>query len=161
MGDPITSIKTSDELNDWRTNLAQQIIVHEILTNGFGWDPNKKLVHAEKSSHKVATFKYKAFSYYEDLCLVYRKDCANGNDAEGLADAADDIARNEEINNMDEQDVNNTQTMGDMEANNINFMSFSQASQMPQSRSDGSSKERERALKFLMILEKQLKRLHY
>ncbi|PON90591.1 hypothetical protein TorRG33x02_136460 [Trema orientale] len=92
-------------------------------------------------SHKeVVPFKHKAFPYYEDLCLLFGKDRATGNDADGLADAVDDIARSEANNDINGHDVNNTQPMGDAEADDLEFMSFSQASQIPQSRSDESSK---------------------
>ncbi|PON98322.1 Myb/SANT-like domain containing protein [Trema orientale] len=140
-----------------KTLKAQFYIVYEILTgpncSGFGCDADRKLVYAEKPvwdaylpSHKETTpFKHKAFPYYEDLCLVFGKDRAIGNDTEGLVDAVDDIARTEANNDMNEHDVNNTQPRVDTEADNLEFMSFSQASQIPQSRSDGSSKRKRKS----------------
>ncbi|PON78101.1 hypothetical protein TorRG33x02_239380 [Trema orientale] len=120
-----------------KTLKAQFYIVHEMLTglncSGFGCDADRKLMYAEKlvwdaylQSHKEATpFKHKAFPYYEDLCLVFGKDRATGNDAEGLADTIDDIARTEVNNDMNKHDVNNTQPRVDTEADNLEFMSFS------------------------------------
>ncbi|PON94180.1 Myb/SANT-like domain containing protein [Trema orientale] len=141
-----------------KTLKAQFYTVHEMLTSlnysGFGWDADRKLVYAEKpvwdaylQSYKdTAPFKHKAFPYYEELCMVFGKDRATGNDADGLADAVDDIARTEANNDMDEHDINNAQpNMGDAEADNLEFMSFSQASQVPQSRSDGSSKRKRKS----------------
>ncbi|PON49185.1 hypothetical protein PanWU01x14_231740 [Parasponia andersonii] len=47
---------------------------------------------------------------------------------------------------MDEYDINNAQSnMRDAEADNIEFISFSQASQVPQSRLDGSSKRKRKS----------------
>ncbi|POO03065.1 hypothetical protein TorRG33x02_011260 [Trema orientale] len=141
-----------------KTLKAQFCTVYEMLTgpncSGFRWDADMNLIYAEKlvcnaylQSHKdVAPFKHKAFSYYKELCMVFGKDRATGNDAEGLVDAVDDIARTEANNDMEEHNINNPQpNIGDIEADNLGFMTFSQASQVPQSRSDGSSKRKRKS----------------
>ncbi|KAL5570021.1 hypothetical protein UlMin_026596 [Ulmus minor] len=132
---------------------SQFYVVHEMLTDpscsGFGWDSDRKMVTAEKpiwdaylQSHKdVAPFKTKAFPFYDELCVVFGKDRATGKDAENVADAAEEIIR-EASNDIFEENINNNESMAYVDAENGEFMSFSQAPQFPQSKSDGSSKKK-------------------
>ncbi|KAH9735880.1 Myb DNA-bind 3 domain-containing protein [Citrus sinensis] len=65
--------------------------------SGFGWDPDKKIVTAEKAMwdayiHTV-NFQHNAFPFYEDLCLIYGKDHATGKNAQAPVDAIEKIER--------------------------------------------------------------------
>ncbi|KAL5574249.1 hypothetical protein UlMin_023846 [Ulmus minor] len=148
-----------------KTLKTQFYVVHEMLTgpncSGFGWDSDRKMVTAEKpiwdaylqvifilvvvcflftlcDFHKDATpYKTKAFPFYDELCLVFGKDRATGKDAENIVDAAEEIQRSGENNDMSEDNINNTENMGFADAKNSEFMS--------QSRSDGSSKRKKRS----------------
>ncbi|KAL5553006.1 hypothetical protein UlMin_040407 [Ulmus minor] len=109
-----------------KTLKAQFYVVHEMILQ----------------SHKdAAPFKTKAFPFYDELCVVFGKDRAIGKDAENVADAAEEIIR-EASNNIFEENINNTESMAYVDAENGEFMSFSQAPQFPQSQSNGSSKKK-------------------
>ncbi|KAL5548051.1 hypothetical protein UlMin_003282 [Ulmus minor] len=117
--------------------------------SGFRWDSVRKMVTIEKpiwdaylQSHKdAAPFKTKAFPFYNELCVVFGKDCATGKDAENVPDAADEILR-EASNDIFEENIDNTESMAYVDAENGEFMSFSQAPQFPQLQSDGSSNKK-------------------
>ncbi|KAL5541119.1 hypothetical protein UlMin_043405 [Ulmus minor] len=118
-----------------KTLKAQFYVVHEMLTgpsfSGFGWDSDRKMAIAEKpiwdaylQSHKDATpFKTKAFPFYDELCVVFGKDRATGKDAENVADVADEILR-EASNDIFEENINNTESMAYVDAENGEFIWF-------------------------------------
>ncbi|XP_062085355.1 uncharacterized protein At2g29880-like [Humulus lupulus] len=130
-------------------------VVHEMLTgpncSGLGWDPDKKMVTVEKpvwdaylQSHKeAAPFKNKMFPYYEDLCTIFGRDRATGKHAETLANVEEN--EKEDNANVDEDNFNFFDTMGNTYAENGESMSFSQAQngpRAPPTQSDGSSKRK-------------------
>ncbi|KAH6784325.1 hypothetical protein C2S52_009284 [Perilla frutescens var. hirtella] len=78
-------------------------IVYDMLngpnTSGFGMDPIKKCVTAEKpvwdaylkSRPAYATWKNKPFSFYDYLFVIFGRDRATGTNAEGPGDMMEDI----------------------------------------------------------------------
>ncbi|KAG8372599.1 hypothetical protein BUALT_Bualt12G0083400 [Buddleja alternifolia] len=91
-------------------------IVYDMLnspnTSGFGWDPIKKCITAEKpvwdaylQSHPShSSWQNKSFPFYEDLLIIFGKDRATGTNAEGPADMMEEIQR-EQVNNNANNDV--------------------------------------------------------
>ncbi|KAG8390267.1 hypothetical protein BUALT_Bualt01G0065900 [Buddleja alternifolia] len=81
-------------------------------TSGFGWDPIKKCITAEKpvwdaylQSHPShSSWQNKSFPFYEDLLIIFEKDRATGTNAEGPADMMEEIQR-EQVNNNANNDV--------------------------------------------------------
>ncbi|KAG8383971.1 hypothetical protein BUALT_Bualt04G0069300 [Buddleja alternifolia] len=83
-------------------------IVYDMLnspnTSGFGWDPIKKCITAEKSvwdaylqSHPShSSWQNKSFPFFEDLLIIFGKDRATGTNAEGPADMMEEIQREQE-----------------------------------------------------------------
>ncbi|XP_047325990.1 uncharacterized protein At2g29880-like [Impatiens glandulifera] len=73
-------------------------------TSGFGWDPIRKCVVADKhvwdsylQSHKnAAPFKDKSFRYFDELAIIFGVDRANGNGAVDYVRAEDDVNRGDE-----------------------------------------------------------------
>ncbi|KAH9689147.1 Myb DNA-bind 3 domain-containing protein [Citrus sinensis] len=67
--------------------------------SGFGWDPKKKIITADKAVWDVyilaTNFKNKAFPHFEDLCMIYSKDHATRKNAEAPADVAEELERTE------------------------------------------------------------------
>ncbi|KAL5552068.1 hypothetical protein UlMin_002244 [Ulmus minor] len=128
--------------------------------SGFGWDLDRKMVIAKKpiwdaylQNHKDAVpYKTKAFPFYDELCLVFGKDSATSKDAENIVDAAEEIQRSGENNDVFEDNINNTENMGFANVENSEFMS--------QSRSDGSSKRKKRS-KSTYDLEEAIKEAAY
>ncbi|KAM6569170.1 hypothetical protein CsatB_017155 [Cannabis sativa] len=134
-------------------------IVHEMLTgpncSGFGWDPQKQMVTAEKpvweaylQSHREATpFKNQIFPYYDDLCTIFGKDRATGKHAETPTDVEENEKEDQHVN-LDDDNFNFFHTMGDTYAENGESMSFSQAQNGPRAppiQSDGSSKKKRKS----------------
>ncbi|KAJ8437095.1 hypothetical protein Cgig2_016449 [Carnegiea gigantea] len=77
-------------------------VVHDMVvgscTSGFGWDLETKSVVAEKENHARANdWRGKPCPYYEDLCIIFGKDCASGKDAQGPKEMKDEV--NEEGEN--------------------------------------------------------------
>ncbi|XP_059625295.1 uncharacterized protein LOC132268471 [Cornus florida] len=95
--------------------------VHDMLhgpnTSGFGYDNLNHCVVAEKSvwdaylqSHKnAAKFKDKPFPYYKDLCTIFGKDRATGNDAETAADVMEKLDKEQ----IDKENENENDDVGD------------------------------------------------
>ncbi|KAL7583409.1 uncharacterized protein At2g29880-like [Lactuca sativa] len=79
-------------------------------TSGFGYDYEKHCVTAEDSVweaylqvHKEATRrKHKSFPYYEDLCIVFGKDRAQGNRARDFIEMEQDVNLEEELQESDD-----------------------------------------------------------
>ena len=90
-----------------------------------------------QSHNNAAPYKTKVFPFYDELCLVFGKDRAICKDDENIVDAAKEIQRSGENNDMTEDNINNTENMGFADAENSEFMS--------QSRLDGSSKIKRRS----------------
>lgn len=103
---PKSGIKAKPHIESRIKTLKMQFqTIHEMLTgpncSGFGWDPKKKIVTAEKAvwdayvqSHKEATnFRNKTFPYYEDLCMIYGKDHTTEKNAEAPVDVVEEIER--------------------------------------------------------------------
>ncbi|XP_024019539.1 uncharacterized protein At2g29880-like isoform X2 [Morus notabilis] len=119
--------------------------------SGFGLDPDRKTVTAEKpmwevylNSHKEELpFKTKAFPYYDDLCMVFGKDRATDRGAEAAADVIEELKKEaaDDINIDDDcfNDIHNTTYVDEAQS-----MSFSQASAISQTQAQfqGSSKRK-------------------
>ncbi|KAH6785232.1 hypothetical protein C2S51_037687 [Perilla frutescens var. frutescens] len=85
-------------------------IVYDMLngpnTSGFGMDPIKKCVTAEKpvwdaylkSRPAYATWMNKPFPFYDDLLVIFGKDRATGSNAEGPNDMMEEIQKETNIN---------------------------------------------------------------
>nr|KAJ0228088.1 hypothetical protein LSAT_V11C100012970 [Lactuca sativa] len=79
-------------------------------TSGFGYDSEKHCVTAEDpvweaylQVHKEATrWKHKSFPYYEDLCIVFGKDRAQGNRARDFIEMEQDVNLEEEMQESDD-----------------------------------------------------------
>ncbi|KAK4407711.1 hypothetical protein Sango_0352100 [Sesamum angolense] len=94
-------------------------IVYDMLngsnTSGFGFDPIKKCVTAEKAvweaylqSHSThVIWQNKPIPFYDDLLVIFGKDRATENNADGPADMMEEIQR-EEVNNDPNDDVETT-----------------------------------------------------
>ncbi|KAJ8433588.1 hypothetical protein Cgig2_012601 [Carnegiea gigantea] len=84
-------------------------VVHDMIvgscTSGFGWDPETKSMVAEKEVWKAYVknhprandWRGKPCPYYEDLSIIFGKDCASGKDAQGSEEMEDEV--NEEGEN--------------------------------------------------------------
>ncbi|CAI9300992.1 unnamed protein product [Lactuca saligna] len=79
-------------------------------TSGFGYDPEKHCVTSEDpiweaylQVHKEATrWKHKTFPYYEDLCIVFGKDRAQGNRARDFMEMEQEVNLEEETQDSDD-----------------------------------------------------------
>lgn len=79
-------------------------------------------------SHKEATlFKTKSFTYYNDLCMVFGKDCATRKNLETLADVVEQLENDEEIN-LDKDDLENINNM--IVTNEVQSISYSEVSKV-------------------------------
>ncbi|GER33217.1 DNA-binding storekeeper protein-relatedtranscriptional regulator [Striga asiatica] len=127
-------------------------IVYDMLngpnTSGFGMDPIRKCIVAEKSvwgpyieSHPThAIWRNKAFPLYDDLVIIFGEDRATGGNAEGPNDMMEDIQR-EDVNLNADNDVEATSEIGldDLDA------SFSPL-QSPRSAAVDKRKKRKRSV---------------
>lgn len=114
LGKPHIESKLKKRKKDWT-------IMHDMLsgsyTSGVGYDSEKHCVVAEDEVwesylqvHKGAgKWKNKAFPFYEDLCIVYGKDRAQGNRAR-------DFVETEEEVNMEDQEQHMYEESGDVMA---------------------------------------------
>ncbi|KAK6137558.1 hypothetical protein DH2020_028700 [Rehmannia glutinosa] len=135
-------------------------IVYDMLngpnTSGFGMDPIKKCITAEKTvwdsylqSHPThATWQNKSFPFYDDLVIIFGKDRATGINAEGPTDMMEEIQR-EEANNDTNDDVEVTMGNGldDLDAS-IPFSPL----QSPRSEGIHNQKKRKRSVDNMMAM---------
>ncbi|GER55646.1 retrotransposon protein [Striga asiatica] len=131
-------------------------IVYDMLngpnTSGFGMNPIKKCIVAEKAvwdsylqSHPThGIWQNKAFPMYDDLVIIFGKDRATGGNAEGPNDMMEEIER-EDVNLNAGNDVEATTEIGldDLDA------SFSPL-QSPRSATVDKRKKRKRSVDNLM-----------
>ncbi|KAK4388325.1 hypothetical protein Sango_2439100 [Sesamum angolense] len=141
-------------------------IVYDMLngsnTSGFGSDPIKKCVTAEKAvweaylqSHSThVIWQNKPFPFYDDLLVIFGKDRATGNNADGPADMMEEIQREEVNNDPNDDDVETTIENGleDLDAS----MSFSPL-QSPRTEGIQKKKKRSRSVDNLMIMTEGIK----
>ncbi|XP_059638952.1 uncharacterized protein LOC132281246 [Cornus florida] len=127
---PYSYLKANPHIKSRMKTLKTHFVtVHDMLhgpnTSGFGYDNLNHCVVAEKSvwdaylqSHKnAAKFKDKPFPYYKDLCTIFGKDRATGNDAETAADVMEKLDK--ERMNKENDDVGDG--LDDIDAS-ISFM---------------------------------------
>ncbi|KAK4433583.1 hypothetical protein Salat_1120700 [Sesamum alatum] len=125
------------------------------------FDPIKKCVTAEKAvweaylqSHSThVIWQNKPFPFYDDLLVIFGKDRATGNNAEGPTDMMEEIQR-EEVNNDPNNDVETTIENGleDLDAS----MPFSPL-QSPRTEGIQKKKKRSRSVDNLMIMTEGIK----
>ncbi|KAJ9542050.1 hypothetical protein OSB04_028556 [Centaurea solstitialis] len=96
LANPHISSKMKTIKRDWQ---CVYDMVNGSNTSGFGYDPERKCVTAEESVweaylqvHKDATrWKNKSFPHYEDLCIVFGKDRAQGNRARDFVEMEQEV----------------------------------------------------------------------
>nr|KAJ0191662.1 hypothetical protein LSAT_V11C800448180 [Lactuca sativa] len=78
-------------------------MVNSSNTCGFGYDPEKHCVTVEDPVYKEATrSKHKTFPYYEDLCIVFGIDRAQGNRARDFMEMEQEMNLEEETQDSDD-----------------------------------------------------------
>ncbi|KAE8730112.1 TMV resistance protein N-like [Hibiscus syriacus] len=91
LGNPHIASKIKTIKRDWQ---CVYDMVNGSNTSGFGYDPEKQFVTAEEpvweaylQVHKeTSRWRNKTFPYYEDLCIVFGKDRAQGNRAKDFVE---------------------------------------------------------------------------
>ncbi|CAI9274321.1 unnamed protein product [Lactuca saligna] len=107
LGKPHIESKIKTMKIDWQ---CVYDMVNGSNTSGFGYDSEKHCVTAKDSVweaylqvHKEATrWKHKSFPYYEDLCIVFGKDRAQGNRARDFIEMEQDVNLEEEMQELDD-----------------------------------------------------------
>ena len=69
--------------------------------------------------------------FYDDLCMVFEKDCAIGQNVESAANVVEKLDNEEEDINLEKDDFTNTNNM--MGTDEVQSMSFSEAPRGAQS----------------------------
>ncbi|KAL0308813.1 UNVERIFIED_CONTAM: hypothetical protein Sradi_5823600 [Sesamum radiatum] len=119
-----------------------------------GFKPEKAVWEAYLQSHSThVIWQNKPFPFYDDLLVIFGKDRATGNNADGPADMMEEIQR-EEVNNDPNDDVETTIENGleDLDAS----MSFSPL-QSPRTEGIQKKKKRSRSVDNLMIMTEGIK----
>ncbi|PIN08321.1 hypothetical protein CDL12_19102 [Handroanthus impetiginosus] len=138
-------------------------IIYDMLngphTSGFGMDPIKKCITAEKpvwdaylQSHPThLTWQNKPFPFYDDLLLIFGKDRAIGSNAEGPGDMMEEIQLEE----------SNNDTNDNVEASMENGLEDIEFSPMQSPRSEGvhyqKKKKRSRSIDNLSLMTDSIK----